>query len=228
MTMANRLKSVLVVFVISSSLLYAQDDTPIKVEGTIKDAETNEPVKARIYYESLPYGNKVGVINDSTFSFNIEKDKQYAISAKADGYSIANTTVNPDSANNGVITQNIVLEQNSIGRVMRLETLIFSRGNSKIPSSAYPELDNLAQAMRESPSMVIQLEGHTDYRGDAKKNMKLSEDRVESTKAYLVNHRIDKKRILVQAFGGTRPIKRSNDPESYKLNRRVEVRVVQN
>lgn len=76
--------------------------------------------------------------------------------------------------------------------------------------------------------MVIQLEGHTDYLGDPAKNMKLSEQRVEAVRSYLVSKGIHKNRIKLKAFGGTMPLSRDNTPEGHRLNRRVEMRILKN
>jgi outer membrane protein OmpA-like peptidoglycan-associated protein len=82
--------------------------------------------------------------------------------------------------------------------------------------------------MKENESMVIQLEGHTDYQGNPKENMKLSKDRVESVKQYITSQGIPKTRIKTKAFGGTMPLSRDNTPEGHRLNRRVELRILEN
>jgi outer membrane protein OmpA-like peptidoglycan-associated protein len=74
--------------------------------------------------------------------------------------------------------------------------------------------------------MVIQLEGHTDFRGSASKNMQLSQDRVESVKTYLMRKGIKGTRILTRAFGGTHPLSREATEEAARMNRRVEVRII--
>lgn len=82
--------------------------------------------------------------------------------------------------------------------------------------------------MKENEAMVIQLEGHTDYQGNAKENLKLSKERVESVKHYIISKGIPKNRIKTKAFGGTMPLSRDNTPEGHRLNRRVELRILEN
>jgi outer membrane protein OmpA-like peptidoglycan-associated protein len=82
--------------------------------------------------------------------------------------------------------------------------------------------------MAENPKMIIQLEGHTDFLGDAKANMKLSQQRVESVKDYVADKGVVRSRIKTKAFGGNQPISRDNTPEAHRLNRRVEVRILEN
>jgi outer membrane protein OmpA-like peptidoglycan-associated protein len=82
--------------------------------------------------------------------------------------------------------------------------------------------------LKNNPRMVIQLEGHTDNRGDAKLNMKLSQDRVTAVKTYLVSKGGNKNKIKTKAFGGTQPLSQENTEEAHALNRRVELRVLEN
>ena len=119
-------------------------------------------------------------------------------------------------------------KKHSVGQVMRLENLIFEVGKSKIDPGSYPELDIVVNMMKENKDMVIQLEGHTDYQGDAKENLKLSQYRVDAVRNYIVSKSINKLRIKTKAFGGAQPLSKDNTPEAHRLNRRVEVRVLEN
>lgn len=61
---------ILLAFVASSLHILAQSaDSTVVAQGKVVNAETKEPITARITYQSLPYGNKMGVINNSTYSF---------------------------------------------------------------------------------------------------------------------------------------------------------------
>ena len=87
-------------------------------------------------------------------------------------------------------------------------------------------MDEVAQMMKENSKMVIQLEGHTDNQGSAKANMKLSEDRVEATKKYIVSKGIGKDRVKTKAMGGTEPLSNEMTQEARAKNRRVEMRIL--
>jgi outer membrane protein OmpA-like peptidoglycan-associated protein len=82
--------------------------------------------------------------------------------------------------------------------------------------------------MKNNPTMIIQLEGHTDPQGDARKQMKLSKNRVEAVKKYLILRDVSGSRIKTVAFGGTQPISTAKTAEAHRLNRRVEMRVLEN
>ena len=226
-------------FYLVTNAVIAQDldapiDTLVRAEGKIINAETGEPVNARIVYESLPYGNRIGVINNSAYSFPMFDREHYSITVEASGFAPAKYLLDPTTANGeNKVIQDIRLSSGSrnthtAGKVMRLDNLIFEVGKSRIDPESYSELNVLVDLMQNNPGMVIQLEGHTDYLGEDRANLKLSEQRVESVRAYLAGQGVEKKRIKTKAFGGRQPLSRDNTPEAHRLNRRVEVRILQN
>jgi outer membrane protein OmpA-like peptidoglycan-associated protein len=236
--MTSRFFSATILFCLFSLCLAAQSpDSLIYAEGKVINADTKELISARITYQSLPYGNKVGVINSNTYSFPMFDGEKYSIMVEAAGFAPAKYMLDPAEANaEKKVVKDIELSNGAapkpsthvVGHVMRLNNLIFEVGNSKIDPESYPELDLVVNMMKENPAMVIQLEGHTDYVGAASDNMKLSQRRVESVKSYVASKGIQKSRMKTKAFGGTQPISRDNTPEAHRLNRRVEVRILQN
>ncbi len=215
---------------------FSQADSLIIAEGKVYKAETKEPVVARITYQSLPFGSRIGIVNSSSFSFPLFDQERYSIVVEATGYSTVKYMLDPGEANDqNKVVRDIELYQSTsdpsrfeAGKVLRLDNLIFEVAKSRIDPDSYPELDLVVNMMTENKSMIIRLEGHTDYLGDPAKNMKLSEQRVEAVKSYLVSKGVHKNRIKLQAFGGTMPLSRDNTPEGHRLNRRVEVRILQN
>lgn len=212
-------------------------DSLIYAEGKVINAATKESITARISYQSLPYGNKVGVINNSTYSFPMFDNEKYTITVEAPGFATVKYMLDPAQANaEKKVLKDIELSNGStpkpnthvVGHVMRLNNLSFEAGSARIDPESYSELDLVLDMMTQNPTMIIQLEGHTDYIGVAADNMKLSQRRVDAVKTYLSNKGVAKTRLKTKAFGGTQPISRDNTPEGHRLNRRVEVRILQN
>ena len=210
-------------------------DSLVYAEGQIVNAATREPVTARITYQSLPYGNKVGVLNNNTYSFPMFDRVKYSIIVEAPGFDVAKYMLDPAEANEEKrVIKNIELTKGggnqklAVGNVIRLDNLIFQVGKSRITEESYQELDIVHGMMTENDKMVIQLEGHTDYQGNAKENLKLSQARVDAVKTYLVSKGIPKNRIKTKAFGSTMPLSREESPEAHRMNRRVEMRILEN
>lgn len=220
--------------IIPAALAAQELDTLIHAQGKITNAETGEPISARIVYESLPYGNRIGVINSSSFSFPMFDKDHYSVTVEAPGFAPAKYLLDPATADgDNRVIRDIKLSTGAkpaptAGKVMRLDNLIFEVGKSRIDPESYSELDILVNLMNENPKMIIQLEGHTDFLGDSRANMRLSQQRVEAVKDYIGGKGIVKSRIRTKAFGGNEPLSRDNTPEAHRLNRRVEVRILEN
>jgi outer membrane protein OmpA-like peptidoglycan-associated protein len=100
--------------------------------------------------------------------------------------------------------------------------VLFERSKPVLLSSSYDELDLVADFMKENPKVEILLSGHTDNQGRHDLNMKLSRERVNVVKAYLVKKGIADSRITSRGLGGTKPIADNEAEETRALNRRVE------
>jgi outer membrane protein OmpA-like peptidoglycan-associated protein len=233
--MSRKFFNLLSCFLLITTTAFCQiSDSLIYAEGKIVNAQTKEPVDARVTYQSLPYGNKLGTLNNSSYSFPMFDNEKYSITVEAPGFTTAKYMLDPAEANaERKVVRDIELvvgevRKHEVGHVMRLDNVIFPVGRSKISEESYAELDVVVEMMKENKTMVIQLEGHTDYQGNPKDNLKLSKERVESVKHYITSKGIAKNRIKTKAFGGTMPLSRDNTPEAHRLNRRVELRILQN
>jgi outer membrane protein OmpA-like peptidoglycan-associated protein len=234
--MVNKILIISVLCLISFPSFSQTLDTVVMAQGRIFNAATKEPLAAKIVYESLPYGNIVGVIRNNTYSFPMFEKARYSITVEAPGFTPAKYMLDPEEAVDMKLTKDIELVLGPVaekkkpvkGTVITLNNLIFEVAKSKIEPESYTQLDNVVEMMNENPKMIIQLEGHTDVLGNPSKNLKLSEDRVKAVKDYLVAKGISKSRIKTAAFGGTQPLSREDTPEAHRLNRRVELRVLDN
>jgi outer membrane protein OmpA-like peptidoglycan-associated protein/opacity protein-like surface antigen len=94
------------------------------------------------------------------------------------------------------------------------------------------ELDRLAIEMKANPSVNLEMKSHTDCRGPASYNMKLSEKRGKSVLDYLAAKGISASRINAQALGETQLVNKCKDgvkctEAEHALNRRTETLVIE-
>jgi len=102
-----------------------------------------------------------------------------------------------------------------------LNNIFFETGKSVLQKESFTELDKLVFTLKKS-QMVIEVRGHTDNEGDAKKNQLLSEERAKAVVDYLVSKKINKNRLFYKGFGSSNPIASNATKEGCQKNRRVE------
>jgi OmpA-OmpF porin, OOP family len=107
---------------------------------------------------------------------------------------------------------------------VRLEGANFATGSSKLLKEADSKLDEVVNAAKQFPDVHLGVAGYTDNTGDAKKNLKLSQDRANAVKAYLVSKGVAADRIGSTGHGADTPIADNATSEGRAKNRRVEVR----
>jgi outer membrane protein OmpA-like peptidoglycan-associated protein len=123
------------------------------------------------------------------------------------------------------LEMNFKLVPIEVGASIRLKSVLFERSKPVLLTSSYDELDMVVDFLKENPKVEILLEGHTDNQGRHELNMKLSRERTNVVKEYLVAKGIDTNRIATKGYGGTRPIADNYSEESRALNRRVEFKI---
>ena len=100
----------------------------------------------------------------------------------------------------------------------------FNTNSVTIKSTQLDQLGQMAELMKTYPDTTAVIEGHTDSRGSATKNLEISQRRAQSIKKYFANtFGIAPERITVEGFGDTRPIASNATSEGRRKNRRVLV-----
>lgn len=118
--------------------------------------------------------------------------------------------------------------QGCVPEVMRdlskLQSAIhFQTGSAILLSSSIPALDQVVRLIESLGEVKLRIEGHTDNVGKAEMNLKLSQDRAQAVKDYLVAKGIKAENLAVQGFGSQKPIDRNDTPAGRAKNRRTEI-----
>jgi outer membrane protein OmpA-like peptidoglycan-associated protein len=129
-------------------------------------------------------------------------------------------------------------EVDSEGRLVRWEDLgpnadkklrlvaFFETAKATILDISFPDLDRLAMVMHKHKELDVEIAAYTDSRGSYKKNVKLSEDRANSVKDYLIHKGIEPERLPAHGYGPDHPVASNDTPGGRASNRRVEFVVV--
>jgi len=101
--------------------------------------------------------------------------------------------------------------------------VLFDTAKWNIKRQYYPVLEEVVPVLKANPSLKMQIAGHTDSRGSAEYNQKLSENRAKAVKEYLVKRGIKAGSLTTKGYGFTMPIAPNDTPDGMAKNRRVEL-----
>lgn len=102
----------------------------------------------------------------------------------------------------------------------------FDTAKSDIRKADIPELEKAAAFVKKYPDAKVSVEGHTDSRGSEKYNLKLSQQRADAVKKYLVGKGEKADRITAEGKGEAYPIADNKTKDGQFQNRRVEVLII--
>lgn len=101
--------------------------------------------------------------------------------------------------------------------------ITFDVNAARIKNESYGTLKDIAQVLKENPTVKVKIVGHTDADGEAETNLRLSEQRAIAVKEALQNEfGIEGSRMQTEGKGEQEPIQDNNSASGKAANRRVE------
>jgi outer membrane protein OmpA-like peptidoglycan-associated protein len=167
---------------------------------------------------SIDYDPYVG-----DYSFMWPAKKAFTIQIKKQGFfSKVESFDFTSSPNFQLVNRNFFLQTVEKNKAIAFSNLIFDQGKAELKPGFEAELEKIITILSENTQYTLLLEGHTDNQGDWNDNLKLSLERVENVKAYLVSKGVDANRIQTKGWGGSKPLANNLLEDTRKSNRRVE------
>lgn len=173
-------------------------------------------------------GGRQLYVDDNVISLRVDKPATMwaHVTVMNDGEMYELTIVQPAAMSQQLelTAEGIAKQLEEQGRVV-LHNILFDTGTYRIkrPDSE-PPLAMIAAVLKDDPSLRVEIQGHTDNVGSPATNQKLSQDRAESVKNWLVTrHGIDPSRLTTTGFGDTKPMGDNKTEEGRAQNRRVEL-----
>ncbi len=113
-------------------------------------------------------------------------------------------------------------------RILILEPVHFATDKSIIRPESEPLLQQVTAIIQDNPQLtLIRIEGHTDSKGSARYNQRLSQARAASVRAYLLERGVAAERLQAEGFGLTRPVDTNETDEGRARNRRVDFIIIE-
>ena len=105
-----------------------------------------------------------------------------------------------------------------------LKGVYFDTNQYTIRSRSYTILDQVVSVLKKNPDLKVEIQGHTDNRGAATYNQKLSENRAKAIMGYFIQAGLAESRLKAKGYGLTIPAVPNTSPQNMAKNRRVELK----
>jgi len=207
------------------------ENKSIYLTGNVYDAETKEPLEAKIELYTLGEEQPTTIFTSDPVTGKyytiLNENTKFALYIDRQGYLFESQTfdVLPESGNE--LERDIYLEPIKKGKSVRLNNIFFEFNSANLSEESKTEIIKVAQFIKDNPGVKLSIEGHTDDQGSYDYNMSLSERRAKAVYDFLLNADISPELLTFQGFGETMPVTENKDEKSRGLNRRIEFSVIE-
>ncbi|MCD4794425.1 MAG: OmpA family protein [Bacteroidales bacterium] len=219
----------LIIIILSLSLnSYSQDTTYHSLLNvTVTDMEKNPSPGDKIFFVSKKTNKVYSKISDKDgkFQISLPNGSEYQVKIKSFDQAMNYTAIQIEEADYDMeFDINIMYE---LPPTYTLKDVRFDTNSAKLKTSSYQSLNELAEFMLHKTSLKIELAGHTDSEGEADMNLDLSQRRAETVRNYLIKKGVPGNRLTAVGYGETQPVATNSTDKGKSLNRRTEVRILE-
>jgi peptidoglycan-associated lipoprotein len=206
------------------------------VDGMAVEKDSDKPLAGvTVTLTNKLTGNKENVTtgDDGTFSFKLTPETEFNIAGTKDHFftqSADVSTVDKHASENMVVHLRMEVEPVVVEKIYTVPNIYYDYDKADIRPDAAVQLDSVAGVLKMNPTIKIELMSHTDARGTAEYNEKLSQRRAEAAVKYLTRKGIDKTRMTAKGYGETMLTNHCKDDTpcseaEHQANRRTEFKV---
>ncbi len=201
---------------------------PMVVKGslliTVVDKDNKKPISGATV--TFLQGNVGPFTTDESGAVSVKDlpTGTYTIKVEARRYAPQQKTVVVEKNR----TKEVNFELVKKGTEITFRNIYFDLNKATLRPDAEPALRQICQFLKENPTVIIEIQGHTDERGSADYNLRLSQARAEAVREWLINNGCaTPDRLVARGYGESKPvIKNAKTEAQHQLNRRVVIKVI--
>lgn len=201
----------------------AQPGANTVVKGSLTNEETGQPFEGIVSIIDLDNGIEVSpkfLRPDGTFQFELINNNNYLLIIQGEDFFRIEELF--------YLEGDMELDRYTepISSKLKFSSIEFEEGKADLTTPMYGDLDKMADFLLDNPDLKLRIAGHTDSAGREDFNLKLSQERADVIKEYLVYFgNVEENRIISIGLGSSKPIVEEENDDHRSLNRRVEFEI---
>lgn len=184
---------------------FEKSEVLVTVKGWVYEQDGYELPAGLVYMVGNDGTNqRISVKGDGSFTQEIELGVDYVFLGTCKGYLNHKEELRVDTA---TVSNEYVLQfpLANISAPVLIENIFYDFDKATLRPESQTALDELVKMLNENPNITIELSAHTDYKGSAQYNERLSQRRAESVVSYLIAHGIAADRLTPKGYGKSKP-----------------------
>lgn len=200
------------------------------LKGELRD-ESGDPVAGatiEIAYEGTDEIQEIKVNGDDgryAAIVKTNKKQDVMVTVKKEGHAFDSKLIEKTEFKDDDVTlrgNDLEVKELKVGQAYTINDILYSTASAQLSDRSKFILKGFARFLKENSSISVSIQGHTDNEGDPGKNLKLSQDRADGVREFLISQGIAKSRLTSEGFGQTKPKVPNDSDENKALNRRTE------
>jgi outer membrane protein OmpA-like peptidoglycan-associated protein len=222
---------------LQKEILYEDENFILEGKAVVCNTATGLP-GVDVILKNLSAAEQKSTITDAggKYILHIGQGGTYELRGKKDNYFSQRVTINPSEYDRNTtlfVKLEICLEEAECGKAITLQNILYDLDKYFIRIDAQPELNRLAQFMKDNPSIRVEVSSHTDSRASDAYNQTLSQNRANAAVDYVVSQGVPRSQISGRGYGESRLLNECADGVScsevkHQINRRTEMKVICN
>jgi len=230
---------------IMSKVTEIKDEILLSLDATKKEVQTQESLIQEESAEKAEVKEEISTIEAPKTDVELKKEEKILLNPES-----SKTITEPNIIETKVIEEKtITLEkvkeepkvevkkeekvpsdskivQKEINDILAKNKIIFERRSTTVTKKSNLVLKQIVKILKREKNVKVEVAGHTDSRGKASLNKKLSQQRANSVRKALIYYGVEKERLTAVGYGEEQPIAKDDKNGLSIVNRRVEFNIV--
>ena len=221
----NTIKILTILFTLTIPVTIIAQQSLLNVSVT--DFKKTPSPGDKIFFISKKTGEMFSGVSDENGKFQIRlpNGSEYEVKIKSFDQDMNYTAIQIEESEEDMEFEIGIMYE--LPKTYNLKDVHFETNSANLKPASYKSLNELSEFMLLKKTLKIELAGHTDDEGENEYNLALSQKRADAVRNYLLMKGVPKDRVTAVGYGEEQPVASNETEEGKAMNRRTEVRILE-